>query len=265
MPKLYHQVFIQSEFERQCFSSVEIQIFAFIISHRCDGADFHLTKSHKKVLKNFNSFLQNGKDVSRRDSGSGSSNSSNSGCSSESGAGEKNLNVEKTTEDSSTEPSASEEIKMITSNPKVQIDIENALKLIANSENHLNVDLNNNVETTIPNVSIQMQSHVMKSQINDDNSKMREIAEKSKPHIDAAVNANETETKTQQLKAKLLRQQRKAEKQMAKVNSTTLASTSVDLEQRVWMKKGPKNTEKTLKALIAEMPNNGERKLKVCV
>lgn len=224
-----------------------------MFTFRCDGADFHLTKSHKKILKNFNNFLQNGKKNNRRDSSSGFSNSSNSGCSfdSESVNVDKNANVEQSTD--ANESSASEEIKMITSNPKVQIDIEIALKLIeVDSKNHLEVDMNNNIET-IPDASIQIEIK--------DVHKFNENVQKSETNIDRAVNPMEAVKvgKQQLLKAKLLRQQRTAEKQIAN------ASSSTDIDQRLLTKKVPTNTEKTLKSLIEEMPNNGKHKLKVCV
>lgn len=223
--------------------------------HRCDGADFHLSKSHKKVLKQFNTFLQNGKDMNRRDSSSGLSNSSNSGSNhdSESGDGEKNVDTEVKQSEESNGSSASEEIKMITSNPKVQIDIENALKLIkADSKTHSNADLKNDVETAISTVSIQ----------SNEDSPSKEIIEKSEADVESPVNESGKgiEAKPQQLKAKLLRQQRKAEKQMAKANSIA-GPVSADLN---W-KKVQKNTEKTLKSLIDEMPSDGKYKLKVCV
>lgn len=202
--------------------------------------------------------------MSRRDSGSDLSNSSKSGSSfdSDSGDGEQSANAEKSPDDSSNGSSASEEIKMITSNPKVEIDIENALKLIAaDSENHLN----DNDKTTIPSASIPKQSNAMTSNSADD-SKLKEIAQNIDTNTDAVANGKEMGAKTQQLKAKFLRQQRKAEKQTAKANSTTMAPSSADCsEQRGWTKKGPNNIERTLKSLIDEMPNNGAHKLKVCV
>lgn len=212
---------------------------------RCDGADFHLTKSHKKILKNLNNFLQNGNKV-------------NQSFGTQSVDVEKNVNVEQHSKDETNESSASEEIKMITSNPKVQIDIESALKLIeADSErNHLEVDMNNNNVETVPDASIRMELNDTNIEIKDSH-KFNEGTQKSDTVVIHSGDVPKV-GKTQQLKAKLLRQQRKAEKQMANASST-------DIDQRLLTKKVPTNIEKTLKSLIDEMPNNGNHKLKVCV
>lgn len=227
---------------------------------RCDAADFHLSKSHKKVLKNLNSFLQNGNRVSRRDSNGNLSNSG-SCCDSGSDGVEKNVNVEQSTE-SNESGSASEEIKMITSNPKVQIDIENALKLIAaDSRNHLQMemDMNNNVETVLSAMQLNdmktKTKNAQKPETNVDD-KVENLIEVATKEAITAVKAPAVANTPQQLKAKILRQQRKAEKLMAK------SSTSVETE--VMTKKMPKNMEKSLKSLIEEMPSNGKHKLKVC-
>lgn len=196
-------------------------------------------------MKNFNSFLQNGKEISDR-------------CSSfdlESVDDKKNTNVEQSTE--SNESSASEEIKMITSNPKVRIDIENALKLIAaDSKNRSELDISNNAER-IPNGSMQIETSNMKLEIKDD----RELDEGVRQFESIDYNAD-TCTATvgkPQLKAKFLRQQRRAEKQMAKADS------EVESSQKLPTKKLPKSLEKTLRTLIEEMPTNGKHKLKVCI
>ena len=62
----------------------------------------------------------------------------------------------------------------------------------------------------------------------------------------------------QQLKAKILRQQRKAEKLMAK------SSMSIETDHKVVTKKMPKNVEKNFKSLIEEIPTDQKHKLKVC-
>lgn len=187
--------------------------------------------------------------MSGSDSSSGFSNSG-SNFDSESGDGGKSS-------DESNGSSASEEIKMITSNPKVQIDIENALKLIkADSTNHSNVDLINNDETIAPKTSIQIIADLQSKQ----------TTKNSVTNVHMPVNEYGKQIEAQaglgvQQKAKILRQQRKAEKQMAKQNSTEIASSPPVLN---W-KKVSKNTEKTLKSLIDEMPSDGKHKLKVCV
>lgn len=205
-------------------------------------------------MKNFNHFL-NGKEINRRDSGN--CNRSN-GIDVESIDVEKNVNVEQST--ATNESSASEEIKMITSNPKVQIDIENALKLIeADSRNHLEMDINNNAET-IPNGSIHIKSNDIKIEIKHDH-ELNEEVEKSETNVNTLANSMEAVREGKpQLKAKFLRQQRRAEKQMAKADGN-LAET----DQKLLRKKVLKNTEKTLKSLIEEMPTDGQHKLKVCI
>lgn len=219
-----------------------VLIIEILLTFRCDAADFHLAKSHKKVLKNFNNFLQNGKDVSNR---CGSIDS-------ESVDVEKTAHVEQSTE--ANESSASEEIKMITSNPRVQIDIENALEIIeVDSKSRFEMDTNNNGET-IPNGSVGMETSSMKMEINDDRKLNEEVQT-------AETNGDNSAAKVgkPQLKAKFLRQQRKAVKQMAN------AECEIKIGQKLLSKKVPKSAEKTLKTFIEEMPTNGKHKLKVCI
>lgn len=208
-------------------------------------------------MKNFNQFLQNGKEINSKDSVNGLSNSDNgyNSFDSESGNVEKSVNEEKST--ATNESSASEEIKMITSNPKVQIDIENALKLIeADSRHRLEIDIDN-VAKTAANGPIQNGSKDTKIEIKNDH-KLNEETQCSIININTHAVDAAKEGKPQ-LKAKFLRQQRRAEKQMTKMSSST------ELDQESLTKKVPKNTEKTLKALIDEMPTNGKHKLKVCI
>lgn len=194
------------------------------------------------MLKNFNNFLQKGKDNSNRR------------CSfdSEPADVEKNGHVEQSTEANGS--SASEEIKMITSNPKVQIDIDNALRLVeADRKSRLETKMNNNAET-IPNGSIRMETSITKMEINDDQKSNKEV---QKPETNVDISAAKVDKP--QLKAKFLRQQRRAEKQMAKSDG------EIDIGQKLVTKKVSKSAEKTLRTLIDEMPTNGQHKLKVCI
>lgn len=216
---------------------------------RCDAKEFNFTKSHKKILKRLNNFLKTGQ---KCESGENSCyDESNCNASSSDSVNsdhdENDDNNKKDIEQSNDETSASAEIKMITSNPKKPIDIDNVLKLIEQVEN---VKTDSSINTNTESMAI--------SALDTD------ATPKIKQNTDQSTDGNNNKTMMKigidvakpVLKAKVLRQQRKAEKLLAKGISAiptefTIAKTSA------------KNTEKTLTSFINEMPTDGKHQLKV--
>lgn len=154
------------------------------------------------------------------------------------------------------ETSASAEIKMITSNPKKPIDIDNVLKLIEQVENdnkHSSIGVDFKVDTNNDSSTMSAVQPIA-TQTNSD----KECDDNNKTNSNNVNNMNKGDANAAKpvLKAKALRQQRKAEKLLAK-------GLSPDASEVIAMKKVPKNTEKTLTSYISEMPTDGKHQLKV--
>lgn len=151
------------------------------------------------------------------------------------------------------ESSALAECKLITSNqPKESIDIDNMLEIIENTENVVNKEKPSTssaaTKTDDQQETGDMGTSDSKKSTNESNKRGLVIgADPSKPL---------------QQKAKLLRQQRKAEKLRAKASSCGMTSPDASGTDIV-VKKSPKNIPKDLKSMIDEMPTDGVHKLKV--
>lgn len=196
---------------------------------RCDAKAFQLSKSHKKVLKKMNNFLRTGHKSSDNNSVKGD--------------GDDDDDV-KMDQSSANESSALNESKLITSNqPKVSIDLDNILEVIEKSEN---------------GIEIVASGSAINANIQSENSDKGTSSCNNKESNKRGKVTGPDPTKRLQPKAKLLRQQRKAEKQLAKINSM-----SSDAVEEIVVKKTPKNIEKTLKSFIDEIPSDGKHKLKV--
>lgn len=152
-----------------------------------------------------------------------------------------------------TESSALAESKMITSNqPKVQIDIDNVLGIIEKAENGQKTDVTGSTSS----VSTDGQLHKSDTEMCS-NKKL-----KNESHKRGLV-AGPDPTKPQQPKAKLLRQQRKAEKQQAKAIAMSTDANGKMAVTAAATEKPQKNIPKDLKSLIDEIPTDGAHKLKV--
>lgn len=153
------------------------------------------------------------------------------------------------------ESSALTEMKMITSNqPKIAIDMDSVLKVIENAES------SKNMAATSATSSL---SQANRTKSGGDGSASKSQTKES--HKRGAVTGPDP-TKPLQPKAKLLRQQRKAEKLAAKAGASPAIATaeaSSSSTAAVVAKKMPKNAEKTLKSFIGETPTDGKHKLKV--
>lgn len=140
------------------------------------------------------------------------------------------------------ESSALAESKMITSNqPKISIDINNVLKVIETSENGIESGGAN--DSGIDNA----QPETSDTKTNSCNTKSKGESNKR------GMISGPDPTKPLQPKAKVLRQQRKAAKLLAKGEDAAEVAT---------VKKESKNLEKNLKSLIDEAPADGKHKLK---
>lgn len=149
-----------------------------------------------------------------------------------------------------TESSALAECKMITSNqPKVPIDIDNVLDIIEKAENGPKTNATTSCSTVSDGGSEQKSDTGLCSNKKSSN-------ESNKRGLVAGPDP----TKPLQPKAKLLRKQRKAEKQQAKANamSTDATATAAPVSEKT-----PKNIQKDLKSLIDEIPTDGAHVLKV--
>lgn len=150
------------------------------------------------------------------------------------------------------ESSALAETKMITSNqPKVAIDMDNVLKVIETAENGTETQTGSAINTVdAQNVNSATDANSCSSQKMNMESQKRGAVVGPDP------------TKPLQPKAKVLRQQRKAEKLAAKANLTNSVSNDTDNKDATY--KQPKNTEKSLKSFIDEVATGGKHELKVC-
>lgn len=201
------------------FNSIKIKITYFFFNFRCDAKSFNLSKSQKKVLKKMNNFLRTGQRSA--DNCPMDAIESNPAENNEVNAVQYNQN----------ESCALAESILITSNePKNQIDVNSMINIIKNSSN----------TTNGPVESIANQSNDVECP------------------IEAKQLSGPDPTKPLCKKAKLLRQQRKLEKQMMKSNLP--ADSKVDTMP--W-KKTVKHTEHTLQSLIKSMPTDGKHKLEV--
>lgn len=148
-----------------------------------------------------------------------------------------------------TESSALAECKMITSNqPKVPIDIDNVLDIIEKAEN--GPKTNATTSSSLVNAGSAQKSDTGLSSNKKSNNESNK----------RGLVAGPDPTKPLQPKAKLLRKQRKAEKQQAKANAM---STDASVAVASISEKAPKNIQKDLKSLIDEIPTDGAHKLKV--
>lgn len=156
---------------------------------------------------------------------------------------------------SNDETSASAEIKMITSSPKKPIDIDNVLKLIEQVENdneHSSIQVDSKVDANNDSSSMSAVQP-----INTQTNSKEECDENHKNNNVNKMNKGDDGNAAKPvLKAKALRQQRKAEKLLAK-------GISPNASEVIATKKVPKNTEKTLTSFISEMPTDGKHQLKV--
>lgn len=235
---------------------------------RCDAKAFHLSKSHKKILKKMNNFLRTGQkggdDGATAQTSIASSNNRTEGVNPDADCDMK-MNVDQQQQHqqigSGEESSALTEMKMITSNqPKIAIDMDNVLKVIENAENGEKSTLKTG-NVTSSSSQINHTASDGSASNSHNNSQMKESQKRG------AVTGPDP-TKPLQPKAKLLRQQRKAEKLLAKANASPAIATaevsSADAAATVSVIKNvSKNMEKTLKAFIDETPTDGKHKLKV--
>lgn len=224
---------------------------------KCDTKAFHLSKSHKKILKKMNNFLRTG----HKGGGGGSDKTATQ---SNNGSGVEGVNhdidcdmitnaAEEQHQQSENggESSALTEMKMITSNqPKIAIDMDNVLKVIENAENDKKSTKSGNVTTSV------LASDGSASTSSTHNSNQLKEA-----HKRGAVTGPDP-TKPLQPKAKLLRQQRKAEKLLAKANASP-AIAQAATQTPAAPNKSQKNMEKALKSFIDETPIDGKHQLKV--
>lgn len=159
------------------------------------------------------------------------------------------------------ESSALTEMKMITSNqPKIAIDMDNVLKVIENAEN-------GKKSTKTGHATLLTQTnHLSSDEAAASTSNSHNSSQLKESNKRGAVTGPDP-TKPLQPKAKLLRQQRKAEKLLAKANaSPTIAAATATVKPvpaPAPQKKLQKNMEKALKSFIDETPTDGKHKLKV--
>lgn len=221
---------------------------SFIICFRCDAREFHLSKSHKKVLKKINGFLRSEQKSGNSDKAAINSNANED---SENSPDDCDVKMDAEQPNETDESSALSESKMITSvQPKISINIDNVLEMIEKSEtSSKKTELTNAIETDAQAKNYDTGSSCCNKKSNESN----------KRGFVAGIDP----TKPLQPKAKLLRQQRKSEKLLKLANSST--DTSTTPAELAIAKKVPKNTEKNLKALLDEMPTDGQYELKVCV
>lgn len=151
------------------------------------------------------------------------------------------------------ESSALAESKLIASNqPKIAIDVDNMLEIIERAENGTKAEPSSSISPNSSSPVAQAQAQKSDTQTTDCNKETRSEANKK------GVVTGPDPTKPKQLKAKLLRQQRKAEKLQAKGNSSDGMN-----EEPTPVKKEPKNVAKDLQAFINETPDGGHHRLKV--
>lgn len=145
---------------------------------------------------------------------------------------------------------------IIAKQPKISIDLDKVIDVIDNSASDI---ATNRMET---NANVAVPATVPKSDTN------AAIANK------CGVIHGPDPTKPPRPKAKVLRQQRKLEKQLQKTNHTSDTSSSsvaanfiepnTESGQKRQQKAIPKNTENALESLVAAIPPDGQHKLEVC-
>lgn len=221
---------------------------SFFLCFRCDAREFHLSKSHKKVLKKINGFLRSEQKSGNSDKAAINSNARKD---SENSPDDCDVKMDAEQPNETDESSALSESKMITSvQPKISINIDNVLEMIEKSEtSSKQSELTNAIKTDAQATNNDTGSSSCNKKSNESN----------KRGFVAGIDP----TKPLQPKAKLLRQQRKSEKLLKLANSST--DTSTTPAELTIAKKVPKNTEKNLKALIDEIPTDGQYELKVFV
>lgn len=193
-----------------------------------------------------NNFLKTGQKC-ENDSGSSNeetSSENSSGDDHDNGKCEAKSNEEEKQLSDNVESSASSEIKMITANPKIPIDMNDVLELIEQIEG---VQEHSTIEVDSKGDSRNMTAVKTITTTNDDIERRNVSNDSSIKGVDSTKPV---------LKAKALRQLRKAEKLAAKGISNEAEVVAV--------KKTPKNMEKTLTSFINEMPTDGKYQIKVC-
>lgn len=193
-----------------------------------------------------NNFLRTGQKSSGGDNRSVKSDGDNDG--------QSDCNMKSAAELSSevSESSALAESKMITSNqPKVSIDIDNVLDIIEKAENGTKNDAPSSSTKSADAQREIGDTGVCGNKKSNNESNKRGLVAGPDP------------TKPLQPKAKLLRQQRKAEKQQAKANAMSTNANEETAVKATVSTKAPKNIPKNLKSLIDEAPADGVHKLKV--
>lgn len=157
------------------------------------------------------------------------------------------------------ESSALNECNMITSNqPKTAIDIDNVIDIIQKTEN-----ATSNTQATASEIG------AIDSNVTEINNKSDiEVAGGSQSQINnknlnkCGIVIGPDPTKPLKQKAKVLRQQRKLEKQLAKANSSMSIDSGTIIETSK-SKKIQKNVENTLQSLIDSTLTDGVHQLKV--
>lgn len=231
------------------------------LAPRCDALAFNLSKSHKKVIKKMNNFLKHGQ-------------KSNQSASSESGTHDG--------DDDGADPSAMDvsgcgessalaQYNAITAKqPKIVIDLENLVDVTDKRDDGANVE-----------ESAGASASALRGQSDIGGGAVRGHQTKAAAAVSKCGNVHGPDpTKPLRLKAKVLRQQRKLEKQLAKSNGDGVAGgDSAIVDQAAAAapplsstptvsNQGPstqvsKGSENTLQSLIAAVPADGQHKLEV--
>lgn len=262
LPMLYHQVNLYLDNNNIKFSN-SIKI-ASILLFRCDAKEFNFSKSHKKILKNMNNFLKNGQKANRYDTFDTDSLAESVDSAIESVTSDQELN--EFDSKLSTEykpaykkpdgPSASDEIMLLTSKPKLSIDIDSISKLVENDDNKIELQTGE-TDTTVPIVkSIEAETSPIKNESGKDAVEKTDEQPSQKQET-----APENDSGKPQQKAKFLRMQRKAQK-MARGNTAELTMENIK-KLTSEQSKQSKNEEKTLKSFVDETPTDGIHRLKV--
>lgn len=224
---------------------------------RCDALAFNLSKSHKKIIKKMNNFLTNGHKGNQSMASSNEATAADAHDASSSSA----MNMSQCGESSA----LAEYNAIIAKQPKISIDLEKVIDVIDNCAGDTATD---RMETD------RIETDRMEASANV---AMSPTAPKSDT---SATTANKCgvihgpdPTKPPRPKAKVLRQQRKLEKNAQKGNNTSDASSSstpaniiepkAETSQNQQQKAIPKNAENSLESFVGAIPSDGQHKLEV--
>lgn len=156
------------------------------------------------------------------------------------------------------ESSALAEIKLISTNqPKVKIDINEVLNKISEKEATGNASSSSAQLTEVTSVQSTNHDNNAQSAANSDSTN-----DATKDGNKRGVVSGPHPSKPLQKKAKVLRQERKLEKQLAKASGSMGDVAAIGDNTSSSIKK-PKNAEQTLQSLIDATPTDGKHKLKV--